>query len=102
MAKVAQKGFVRCGSAVVVLLAVVAGLSCRVTENEKHLWLSSYRIYYPGDVVVVELQSHGVDEVDMAVYSLDLKASPAPTRWRRGKKKSTADTTGITEPWTYP
>ena len=75
MAKVAQKGFVRCGLAVVVLLAVVAGLSCRVTENEKHLWLSSYRIYYPGDDVVVELQSHGVDEVDMAVYSLDLKAA---------------------------
>jgi len=75
MARVAQKRFVRCGSAVVVLFTVVAGLSCRVTENERHLWLSSSHIYYPGDDVIVELQSHGVDEVDMAAYSLDLKAA---------------------------
>lgn len=75
MARVAQKRLVKWGSVLAVLFAVVAALSCRVTENERHLWLSSYSIYYPGDDVKVELQSYGVEEVDMAVYSLDLEAA---------------------------
>ncbi len=76
MARELRNKFVRYGAAASALLfAFVASLSCRVTEDEKHLWLSSYRIFYPGDDVTVELQSHGFDEVDMAVYSLDLEAA---------------------------
>ncbi len=76
MAREARNKFVRYGAAASALLfAFVASLSCRVTESETNLWLSSESVFYPGDRVTVELQSHGVDEVDMAVYSLDLEAA---------------------------
>ncbi|HUU55802.1 MAG TPA: MG2 domain-containing protein, partial [bacterium] len=58
-----------------VALALSAGLSCRITEDERQLWLYSYRVFYPGDDVEVELQTEGVDAVEMAVYPIDLAAA---------------------------
>jgi uncharacterized protein YfaS (alpha-2-macroglobulin family) len=58
-----------------VALALCAGSSCRITEDEGGIWLYSYRVFYPGDEVEVELQTEGVDEVEMAVYPVDLAAA---------------------------
>jgi uncharacterized protein YfaS (alpha-2-macroglobulin family) len=58
-----------------VALALLASPSCRITEDEGGIWLYSYRVFYPGDEVEVELQAEGVDEVEMAVYPVDLAAA---------------------------
>jgi uncharacterized protein YfaS (alpha-2-macroglobulin family) len=64
---------------VAVVLTLAAGLSCRITEDDKSLWIYSYGISYPGDDVMVEVEAYGLDAVEMAVYPLDLvKAAQNP------------------------
>ncbi len=57
------------------VFALGAALSCRVTEEERRLWLYSNRAFYPGDEVTVELEARGLEDVEMAVYPLDLAAA---------------------------
>jgi uncharacterized protein YfaS (alpha-2-macroglobulin family) len=63
------------GAAVALLFSLLAGTNCRVTEDEQHLWLRADRVFYPGDDVEIELQSHNVDEVGFSVYRIDLAAA---------------------------
>jgi uncharacterized protein YfaS (alpha-2-macroglobulin family) len=74
--KVNLRAFLRYSVAgTAVLFSLLAGANCRVTEEEQHLWLRADRIFYPGDDVEVELQSHGVDKIEFALYRIDLAAA---------------------------
>jgi uncharacterized protein YfaS (alpha-2-macroglobulin family) len=74
-----RKNIAAVGRYGVAILATVfalgAALSCRVTEEDRRLWLYSSRAFYPGDEVTVELEGRGLEEVEMAVYPLDLAAA---------------------------
>jgi uncharacterized protein YfaS (alpha-2-macroglobulin family) len=78
MARNTAKRFACCAAAAWAISFVsLTSLSCRVTEDERRLWLYSYRVFYPGDDVEVELESRGIGEVEMAVYPVDLAAAAA-------------------------
>jgi len=62
----------RVGMVAVLAALALAGLSCRITEDETGLWVYANRVFYPGDKVVVEVQSNAVTVADMAVYPVDL------------------------------